>query len=131
MILLVELLLLSPSIMAECAPPPENPFEYAESVFLAQVIKDNPDQRGIFKAEGQIKVLKIYKAEDIEQVKQFSSMTYYDLNEPANPLKERANFLFYDYPNIGYCTYGSRMVDKTFMFTFEKYHTPIWIAPDI
>ena len=77
----------------------------------------------------QIKVIKIYKAKDIEAVKQINKLTAFDKYSPIL-FTVGEQYLLYNEPAIGPCSkFDNEKIRPDTVLLFEKQHQPIWAAP--
>ena len=114
-----------------CAPPPENPFETTDMVFLAQVTEDTPDVRSGNTQEAPIRIVKVYKG-DIAKIRATNPMIRSsDWLGRAHIFAKGEQFLLYGAARIGKCNFVNRQTDTEEMVIFEKKYPPIWVHSDI
>ncbi len=114
------------SVWADCALPPENPFDEARDIYLFEIVAINPSN---LREDIKIKILKVYKSEDIEAIKSLSHIGF-SMRQPI--YKQGTRYLIFDsFSNVNCDFTGSRPVSDDIIRLFEQQHQPIWIAPDI
>ncbi len=118
---------------ASCMSPRyENPFDEAQDVYLARVEAVIPTTVGQLKnsTAAQIKVVKIYKAKDIEQVKQINKLSAFDKYSPIL-FTIGEQYLLYNEPAISPCrAFDNKKINPDVVRLFERQYSPVWVISE-
>ncbi len=113
------------SVWADCARPPENPFDEARDIYLVEVVAMNAFDVTFVGGYIKIKVLKVYKSENIEAIKHLNQIGY-SIRQPV--YEQGTRYLIFDsFSNVNCDDTGSRPVSDDMIRMFEKQHKPIWV----
>ena len=110
----------------------ENPFDKAQDIYLARVEAVIPTTVGKLKnsTAAQIKVVKIYKTNDVERVKQINTLSAFDKNSPIL-FTVGDQYLLYNEPAIAPCqTFDNKKINSDAIRLFEQQHSPVWGIPE-
>ena len=120
----LSVLLGQQALALDCVAPPEQPFETATSVFLAQVTEHNPDS-----TSAPIMIVKVYKGNIDQITKDNPRIEFSDVMSvaPAYTFVKGQRFLLYDQTLIGDCNYLNKQVNAKQIKAFEKVHKPVWV----
>ena len=124
----IVLALSSQNILALCIAQEGDPYELAHSVYLAEIVAPDPVEKSNFTSSAQIKVIKIYKSDNMELTKQFHKLTSSSRYGRPEGFITGDQYLLYDQPSIHRCNYINRkIVSPDALRLFEKQHQPIWV----
>ena len=113
---------------ADCILPYENPFDQAQNVYLVEVVTVQKPEKNNHGTSAQVRVLKIYKAKDIELVKQLNVLSSYQRWGQPEQFERRKQYLLYDNPVLSSCNvFGNKQVSQDEIQLFEQQHKPVWV----
>ncbi len=124
--------MISPVVQALCIAQEGDPYELAHSVYLAEVLAAHPIEKNSFTSSAQIKVVKIYKSDNIDTVKQYQTLTSTTRYGAPKAFIVGSQHILYGRPEIHRCNSYMHIINisSDALRLFEKQHQPIWIVSD-